>query len=149
MRIKPKLIISTFRKLNSICSTSKELGIHRSTVYRWLKKAKSPVSNLRLSSFSLKRKSTKPKTIHYALSPKDKFEILSLREKRGSTAIKIKYELNLKASTSTVHRFLLRKGLIETYGNHRRPKYQKTTHMHLKNVTQIGFLQMDVKIYYS
>ena len=46
---------------------------------------------------------------------------------------------------NTVHRLLKSKGLIHNYGNHRRPRYQETKHMYLKNTKTIGYLQMDVK----
>lgn len=76
---------------------------------------------------------------------KQEFDIITLRNKEGYTAEKIKHELKLNISRSTIHRLLKRKDLINTYGNHRRPYYQKTIHMHLKNTTTIGKLQMDVK----
>lgn len=79
------------------------------------------------------------------LSLSQQSAIISLREQTGFAAVKIKGELNFPASVNTIHRFLKKKGLLNQYGNHRRPYYQKTTHMHLKNTATIGKLQMDVK----
>lgn len=143
MRVKPRQIIKTFKKVGTVSGTAKELGISRMTVYRWLMKAKALQGYY--SERNLKRLSTKPKHIRKGLSFSDQSVIISLREETGFAAVKIKGELALSVSVNTIHRFLKRKGLLNTYGNHRRPYYQKTTHMHLKNTTTIGKLQMDVK----
>lgn len=130
------------RNRNSFVDTAKELSIHVSTVYRWIKKARYH-GGLRVNK--LQRKSTRPNTIHYALTPYEESAIIILREKKGYTAEKVKKRLKLKVHKNTIHRVLKREGLINRYGNHRRPYFQKTTHMHLKNVKTIGYLQMDVK----
>lgn len=145
MRVKPYLIIRTFKKIGSVIDAAKILGIHRSTVYRWLSKARSIHSRLELSEKGLVRKSTKPHTIHTVINRKAEFDIIRVREETGYAAVKIKGELKLKTGINTIHRFLARKGLLNEYGNHIRPRYQETTHMHLKNTKTIGFLQMDVK----
>lgn len=145
MRTKPYLIIRTFKKTLDAKDTAGLLGIHRSTVYRWLSKARSIHSRLDLSEKNLVRKSTKPHTIHKALSLNLESDIIRVREETGFAAIKIKGELKLKAGINTIHRFLGTKGLLNEYGNHIRPRYQETTHMHLKNTKTIGYLQMDVK----
>jgi transposase InsO family protein len=53
--------------------------------------------------------------------------------------------LGIPKQYRSVHRFLKLRGLTAAGKNYRRPRYQKTTHMYLKNVTQPGKLQMDVK----
>lgn len=145
MRVKPYLIIRTFKKTLNAKDAAGLLGIHRSTVYRWLSKARSIHSRLELSEKGLVRKSTKPHTAHKALSLDLESDIIRVREETGFAAIKIKGELKLKAGINTIHRFLARKNLLNRYGNHIRPRYQETTHMHLKNTKTISYLQMDVK----
>lgn len=131
--------------MGSVIDAAKALGIHRSTVYRWIEKARSIHSRLELSEKGLSRKSTKPNTIYTVINRKAESDIIRVREETGYAAIKIKGELKLKTGINTIHRFLARKGLLNKYGNHIRPRYQETTHMHLKNTKTIGYLQMDVK----
>lgn len=148
MRIKPRIIIETLKRHNgNAAEAAQELGIHRSTVWRWVQRATSSSSSRLgyLSSRNLKRKSTRPHTIHYALSIQDQSAIIKLRNKKPVTAEKLQRKLGIAVHPSTIHRFLKRKGLVHEYKNHRRPRYQKTVHMHLKNTTTIGKLQMDVK----
>jgi transposase InsO family protein len=148
MRKTPLEIIEAVRRNHgSIVAAAKELGVNRVTVWRWVKRAKSH-SHSRIGAFSaryLKRKSTRPHTIHYALSVKEQSAIIALRTKKKYTAEKIKKKLTLSASPLTIHRLLRKQGLLNNYANHRRPRYQQTTHMYLKNTTSIGKLQMDVK----
>ncbi|MGH9987081.1 MAG: integrase core domain-containing protein [Nitrososphaeraceae archaeon] len=145
MRVKPYLIVRTFKRCYSVSSTARLLGISRLTVYRWLKRARSPLKQIQYSERNLRRKSTCPHRIHRLLSPQEESAIITLREEKGYTAEKIKYVLKLSVSRNTIHRLLVCKQLINHYGNHIRPRYQKTTHMHLRNTTTIGKLQMDVK----
>lgn len=145
MRIDPNLIIKAFKVNNHSASvTAEELGIHRSTVYRWVLRAKT-LNRDYLKHAGLKRKKTGGKVFQRKLTREWEFDIITLRNKEGYTAEKIKHALKLNISRSTIHRLLKRKNLINNYGNHRRPHYQKTVHMHLKNTTTIGKLQMDVK----
>lgn len=144
MRIKPSIIIKTLKKnCLSVLTTSKQLGINRSTVYRWIKRARTYGKYLKQNL--LKRNSTRPKTVHYALTPQEQSAIILLRREKGYTAQKIKKILRLSVSWLTIHRLMKRKGLINKYGEHRRPRLQETIHMHAKNVPTIGYLQMDVK----
>jgi len=145
MHINPEIIINTLRLNNyDINKTASSLGIHRVTVYRWINRAKTKWTTDNLSS-KIKRKSTKPNTIHKKLTSNNKADIINLRKSKGYCAEKIKFHLNLSVSKNTIHRYLKSLGLINNYGNHVRPRYQKTTHMYLKNTNTIGFLQMDVK----
>lgn len=146
MRVKPYLVIRTFKKEKSVVKTAEALGIHRITVYRWIKRAHSTrTRGFGLSEKHLIRKSTKPHKIHRALSLKDEANIVSLRSKKGYTSEKIKKKLELKASVKTIHRLLKRYNLIDSEGYHRRPRFQDTVHMHVKNTNKVGYLQMDVK----
>lgn len=147
MRVKPYLIIRTLKQNSYLVSAVVNiLGIHRSTVYRWIRKAKSLYAGkLGLSEKRLKRKSTKPHTIHRALSPQDEVNIISLRNKKRYTAEKIKRKLRLPVSALTIHRTLKRYNLVGKYGYYRRPRFQNTIHMHAKNTKEAGYLQMDVK----
>lgn len=146
-RVAIKEIVISYRKTQNAVETAKELGISRWTVYRWLKRCQSLSQGQRMTYIfrGIKRKSTRPKHIHKALTRQEESAIISFRKKRKYTAEKVRYLLHLSASARTIHRRIKRKGLANTYGNHRRPHYQKTTHMHLKNTTTIGKLQMDVK----
>lgn len=62
MRVKPENIIKTFKETNSVSSIVRILGVHRSTIYRWIRRAKSPYGHLKHKES--KREFTKPKTIH-------------------------------------------------------------------------------------
>jgi len=144
MRVKIKEIILSFRKNNNDPKLiAEDLGVHRSTVYRWLKRARSYRNHLIFKQ--LRRKSTRPKTICRSLDFDQGFKIIQFRKRYGFTAAKIKVSMGLTVSTSTIHRFLIKQKLVRKYGNYRRPRFQNTIHMHAKNVTNIGFLQMDVK----
>jgi predicted RNA-binding protein with RPS1 domain len=80
-------------------------------------------------------------------SPYGRSKLISINKKtKKCTAEKIKYILKLKVPSRTIHRFLKRVGLINEDGYHRRPRFQNTIHMHAKNVTTVGYLQMDVKV---
>lgn len=143
MRIKPKIIIQTFKKSDLDAGrTSLALGIHRSTIYRWVKRARTCRGLLNSKVF---RKSTKPKTIHFALAPEQISEAVKLREIKGATAEKIVRRLFLPVHPSTLHRLFVRRGLVRKYGYHRRPRFQNTLHMRAENTKTIGCLQMDVK----
>lgn len=145
MRIKPTLIIKTLKQTNfGVEETASSLGIHRSTIYRWLKRARTAYGYI--AHRGLKRKSTRPRTKSYALTPGQELDVLALRKQKGYAAGKIKKILKLDSvSSRTIHRFLKRKGLIRNYGFHTRPRFQDTIHMHAKNTPTIGYLQMDVK----
>lgn len=144
--MKPYLVIRTFKHTKSASETAGILDIHRSTVYRWIRKAKSlHASKLGLSEKNLKRKTTRPYTIHKALDPQDEVNAISLRIKKKYTAEKIKKKLGLSACARTLHRIFKRYNLIGKYGYHRRPRFQDTIHMHAKNTKEVGYLQMDVK----
>jgi transposase InsO family protein len=143
MRIQPSEIIKTFKTLGIASRAARALGIHRTTVYRWIKRARTSYGYLKASG--LRRHSTRPHTYQSKVSPSLESGIITLRNETGFTAAKIQYVLAAPVSRSTIHRVLLRKRLVNRYGNHIRPRYQPTTHMHAKNVHTIGYLQMDVK----
>lgn len=145
MKPKPSRIIEVLKETTSISQTAHMLGIHRSTVYRWRKKARVAYRHHPLSTRGLVRKSTRPHTIHRRVSLSLESAIISLRKTKGYTAEKIRFILGTGVSRITIHRVLLRHRLTHRYGNHLRPRYQPTIHMHAKNVHTIGYLQMDVK----
>ena len=144
MRVNPKEIIRRINKGELPKDVALDLGVHRATVYRWMRRARAIDGGL--TSFGLKRRSTKPHTIKpEVLVGEQKVEIKKFRESTGQMADKIAVKLGLNVSGRTVHRFLKKKGLVREYGYHRRPRFQNTIHMHAKNTTTIGYLQMDVK----
>lgn len=145
MRKKPREIIKVLKKhQGNIASAAEELGIHRSTVWRW--KQRSSKNGRYLAMNGLRRKSTRPHTIEYRLTRGEQSAIIALREETRWTAEKIQAHLKLSVCFRTVHRFLKRLKFIREYGYHRRPRFQDTVHMHAKNTTTIGYLQMDVKV---
>lgn len=79
------------------------------------------------------------------LSAEEQRAILALREKRGLGAIKLAATLGIPSKYRSVHRFLKARGLTAPAHNYRRPRYQETTHMYVKNALTPGKLQMDVK----
>jgi len=142
MRKKPRDIIKTFKDCRSAKITSSSLQIHRSTVYRWIRRARTYRGYLLGKVY---RRSTKPKHIHRLLFGEEKVAIVNLRQQKGYAAIKIKGILKLSCAAITIHRFLRRRGLVESNGWYRRPRLQETTHMHASNTPTVGYLQMDVK----
>lgn len=142
MRTNPKEIIRKYKFCGSTLQTAKESGVHKTTVYRWIKRARTWHGRL---AVNVKRKSTRPHKVHYKLSSEDKIAIEKAREDYGFAAVKIRGMLKLDCSHMTIQRFLRRKGLVIEGVSYRRPKFQNTTHMHVKNVSTVGYLQMDVK----
>lgn len=147
MRLDPKKIIETLKKNEGkVRATARELGVSPGTVLFWRTRATSIHTRGYLVTKGLSRKSTAPrKPRKSVLSGEEKIRIEQRRKERGQCALKIKYELGISHAVDTIHRFLKTKGLIEEGRYHRRPRYQETTHMHSKNVTGVGKLQMDVK----
>jgi len=146
MRLKPKEIIKCL-KLNAgkIRKTARDLGISPGTVINWRKRAKSVSAYLNLSTAHLERKSTAPKSSKTNFTTAEQDAITLLRKQTGHCAEKIVTELGLDCSHWPVHNLLKKKGLITEWGSRRRPFYQETTHMNVKNTTKPGYLQMDVK----
>lgn len=145
MRIQPSVIIQTYlQQEKSVRATSSLLGIHPSTIYRWIIRARS-LSQGRLRTHRIYRKSTRPHHPYQATSMETRRAICRLREHYGMGASRIRAVLKLSCGVNTVHRVLKTEGLLRQYGNHRRPYFQQTIHMHLKNTSTIGYLQMDVK----
>lgn len=144
MRTNPNRIIKRFKeKGGHLEETVKELGISRATLYRWIGKARSWGGYL--VHTGLKRKSTRPKRIKKALRPEEEAQVLVERKRSGYSAAKIKKMLSLPPAPITIHRFLKQRNLLRPYGYHRRPRFQETNHMQVKNTKTIGYLQMDVK----
>lgn len=146
MQIPIKKIISSLKETGNVLKTAKKLHISRITVYRWKKKATKIYGyETYLSSRGLKRKSRRPKNIHYKLSTPQKTSILALRGKRHYGARKITYLLHLPLSPQTTHRYLKRKSLITKQKNYRRPLFQNGFAMRPVNTKELGYLQMDTK----
>lgn len=145
MRRKPKEIIKKLKEHNlDVARTAQELGLHRSTVYRWKKRA-AQHGRAELRIRGVERTSTRPKNIHTVLTQTEKTYIIETRKKTKATAEKITRMLELNVSWRTVHRYMKKVGLVRECGYHRRPRFQDTRHMHAKNTKTIGYLQMDVK----
>lgn len=147
MRVEPKLIIETLQT-NKGCvrHTAGQLGISPGTVINWRRKAKTGSRGGRYLSTSVKRRSTKPKTVRLtSLSAEAQDQILAVRTARGLCAVKIASQLDLNCHHRTVHRFLASRGLVKSPARHVRPLFQETKHMYVGNAKTPGKLQMDVK----
>src|SRR6185295_18105024 len=131
MRKNPEEIIRSFKITGSVKKTAEIVGVHKTTVYRWLVQARGGWSNHLKEN--LKRKPTTPKNIEYALSTTERIRIRELRAKKEWDARKIKYALKLSASHMAVYRYLKRQKLVRELKKYRRPWSQDTVHMHVKN----------------
>ena len=147
MRIDPKEIIKCLKKNRlKVRATARELGISPGTVINWRTKARSVQSRLSLRVSNLERKSTRPKSVRAtSLSAKEQDLVVKTRKQENLCALKITAMLKLEKSHMVVHRFLKSKSLVKERKKHWRPWGQETHHMHVKNVTAPGKLQMDVK----
>lgn len=156
MRVEPSRIIKTLKDNNgAVRKTARDLGISPGTVINWRtianRSARSmryatPEARLKYLQEDVYRKSTRPKTIKTGqnIPRQDKKAIIDLRKEKGYGAEKIAYALDLDVTGRTVHNFLKSEGLVKSK-NYRRPRYQETTHMYVKNVDRPGKLQLDVK----
>ena len=147
MRCDPSEIVKKLIKnKGKVRKTARELGVSPGTAIFWRKRARSIYSRLKLNPEGLKRKSTAPhKRRQSVLNVDERIAIENERKSQGRCARKIRAILKIPHHYNTIHRYLKRRGLTAVTGNHRRPQYQETIHMHSKNVTTIGKLQMDVK----
>lgn len=147
MRINPKEIIRCLKSNGlKIRATARQLRISPGTVSNWKRKATSIRSRLTLRISGLARKSTRPKSLRAtSLSAQEQDAVVSLRKQENLCALKITGMLHLSQSHMVVHRFLKAKGLVKERKKHWRPWGQETCHMHARNATAPGKLQMDVK----
>ena len=145
MRANPKEIVALLQAGRTAKETAEELGVSIRTVWNWKRRALSP-HTLKLSRHQAKRKSARPKSAPRAeaLSRAEKERVRELRLESAWGAERIQHALGLEASGRTVHRFLLKEGLVDSV-RHRRPRYQDTVHKGLHNVDGPGTIQMDVK----
>lgn len=149
MRVNPKDIIFKLRENNDqVRKTARDLGISPATVSYWKRRAAtgSLRREKRYSTRGLARKSTKPKTVRStSLSADEQAILTALRRETRYGADKLARIVAMGKHPRTIHRFLKSRGLTAPTKNYRRPRYQETTHMYLKNALQPGKLQMDVK----
>lgn len=147
MRHEPREIVRALIKNHGqVRETAREIGVSPGTVIFWRQRAKSIYNRLKLKTEGLRRQSTAPRRRRESvLTSKEKIAIEQERQRGRRCAQKIKVVLKIAHHHNTVHRYLKKKGLIAENGYHRRPRHQETTHMHSKNVTNVGKLQMDVK----
>ncbi len=146
MRTPIQKIITLLKEMGSVTKTARLLGLSRSTVYRWKKKARRVYGYRNFLSWQgLKRQSTRPHRLNYKLALSQKAKILLIRNKRYFGAKKIGFYLNLSVSGRTIHRFLASKNLITKQPDYRRPLFQNGKSMRPRNTTELGYLQMDTK----
>lgn len=145
-RVEIRKIILSFRGTKSVSETAKSLGIARTTVYRWIKRGTSLSQYTPTYTFQgLKRKSTRPKTIHCKLSVFDIEELIKIRNRKHFGARKLVHVSNTQASWRTIHRLLKKQNLILKQVQYRRPLFQNGKAMRPRNTTKLGYLQMDTK----
>ncbi len=145
MRVNPKEIIALLQAGQTAKVVAERLGISIRTVWYWKKRAISP-HTLNLSRHQAKRQSTRPKSTPRleVLTRGEKDKIKELRIESGWGAERLQHALGLETSDRSIHRFLLKEGLVDSV-QYRRPRYQDTTHKGLHNVEAPGTIQMDVK----
>lgn len=146
-RVAVKDIIFSYKRTDSYVLTAKELGISKWTVKRWVKRSKTASQGRfgDLTTRGLKRKSTKPNTISYAISQRLESEIINLREQEHAGAKKLYYMIERVVSPRTIHRLLKRRNLVRIQTNYLRPLFQNGKAMRPSNTKELGFLQMDTK----
>lgn len=144
-RVEPKEIVVSFKETGSVSQTAEDLEIARTTVYRWLKRARSIHNRLHLSTRGLKRLSTRPKAIHYKISVLEAEDLISIRNRKHVGARKLVHVSGTAASWRTIHRLFKRKNLIPKQVQYRRPHFQNGYAMRPSNTTKLGYLQMDTK----
>ena len=133
-------------KGENLSATARELGIDRRTVKRWVDRGRQPWGYVRWKG--VERRSTAPKRPRRALVGEAALWVRRLRERTGFCREKlavIAQREGVEASASTIHRYLLRKGLIRPSTKRRRPRYQNGMVMRPSNCPGLGYLQMDVK----
>lgn len=143
MRVAIKEIISLLKQTGSVSQTAQSLGVARSTVYFWKKRARG--SRLQLIARGVKRRSTRPHLIHQKLNHILIQEVLVLKQTDHFGPKKIVGCLSVPVSHMTIHRFLKRKNLVTKQANFRRPLFQNGFAMRPTNTTKLGYLQMDTK----
>ncbi len=146
MRIPVKDIISTLKQTNSVAQTAVVLGIARSTVYRWKKRASRTYGYKNYLVWrGVKRKSTKPHLIHTKLTHPLREQILFFKNQGHLGPKKIVGFLNNSISHMTIHRYLEKSNLVTKRPNFRRLLFQNGKAMRPRNTTELGYLQMDTK----
>jgi len=138
MRVDPKKIVRRLKKNSGKArKTARELGISPGTVIFWRD---------RFKKYWYDRLSTRPHHLrNRSITAKEEKKILAFRTKTGFGAEKIKYRLNLSHHWTMIHDVLKENGYTRRQPAYRRPHLQPTKHMHVKNATTPGKLQMDVK----
>lgn len=144
-------IILVYRASQTVSGTARVLGIDRKTVRKWVRRSRSIYNALQLSTRGLKRKSTRPHTIHKSLSPGQENIVVSVRRKEKRDQVKVavtlKKQYHISVSPKTVYNIIKRKdpSLLNTRPRYKRPHFQDTSHMRPANTKTIGYLQSDVK----
>lgn len=149
MRVNPGDIIRQLKfNEDQVRQTARDLGISPSTVSYWRRRASTGATARarRYSTKGLGRRSTRPKTVRStSLTADQQRDLIALRKSTHYGADKLAKIVGTGKSARTMHRFLKSRGLTAPARNYRRPRYQETTHMYLKNALTPGKLQMDVK----
>lgn len=143
MRAGIKEIVLAYGQTRNVSQTAAKLRVSRSTVHRWLKRARGLTGHLKYRG--VRRLSTRPKTNSRVLTVGMETQILSLKKTSHFGPKKIVKHLRLPVSHMVVHRLLVQKGLVVPAPKFRRPLFQNGAGMRPANTTELGFLQMDTK----
>lgn len=104
-RMSPTIILQTLKDNGgSVSKTASILGIHRSTIHRWIQREQ----QLHISGIgTLKRKSTRPIRMRTTTVPPSQIRhILMLHTKKHMTAKQIKVSMNITVSDRTILRII-------------------------------------------
>lgn len=146
-RVPIRAIIETWKACGQEYSkTARQLGIDRRTVKRWVDRGRQPWGYVRWQG--VQRHSTAPKHPQRVLQGEAAARVRAWREATGFCREKLAFWAHgagIAVSTSTIHRYLQRQGLVRASTKRRRPRFQNGQVMRPSNCPGLGYLQMDVK----
>ena len=146
-RVPIRSIIETWKACKqNYFEAARTLGINRRIVKRWVEWGRQPWGYVRWQG--IRRQTTAPRHPKRAQQPPPDAQIRAWREATGFCQEKLAFlaqGAGILVSAYTIHRYLLREGLICPSRKRRRPCLQNGQVMRPSNWPVLGYLQMDVK----